>query len=432
MNGRDRRSRGAAARAHARADPGQASSPPVERRLRVVPTGDASVRRRKRARSALALSCGVLAAALYGLWQLVVEQKLFLHTLIAERVSGHDVPLLPLGSGNVLQLKLIMLWQQLSGDPEALKRHQFKVYERIRRRLDAYDVPPGRVESVCEYDAQELDPRVFYREHVKKAVPCVIRGFYRGDLGRFRLEALAERFPDAVAQVLDTRDKKIKSVRLRTIHEDARTRYIPQQALLDQSTQLRDHFEVERSRRYFPILGRTRRPVASFLIIGFGKGLNANFLCEESPNWYMAVSGSKRWTLVESEYSWLMYPAARGDGLRRFSEFKANEDGGPRDRGRFLLYDYAPKLEFDLHPGDVLFFPAWMWHKTVNLDDEGLGVTCRYAPRTPMSNRYFRALQMLSPAFWRSTVQVVSGAIRGDTGGLEEAGGFNEQELTLY
>jgi hypothetical protein len=145
----------------------------------------------------------------------------------------------------------------------------------------------------------------------------------------------------------------------------------------------------------------------------------------------MAVSGSKRWTLVEAEHSWLMYPAARGDGMRRFSAFKALPDGTPADRGRFALFDYAPRLEVELYPGDVLFFPAWMWHKTVNLDDEGLGVTLRFAPWTRMSNRYFRGLQMISPDFWRSIVQVVAGKVRGDSSGLEEAGGFNEQELAL-
>jgi Cupin-like domain len=390
------------------------------------------VRVQHRIRSAVALPCGVLVAVGYTLWQLVVEQKLFLHTFLVERVGHRRVPRLPLGYGNVLRLKLIMLWQQLSRRPEAVKGHQFTVYARMRRRLVAHGVPPGQVAGVREYETGALDPRVFYREHVKKAVPCVIRGFYRGDLERFRLQALAERFPDAVAQVLDPGDKRIMSVPLREIYEDGRTKYIPQQTLLDQNPELREFFEVDRTRPYFPILGRPSKPVASFLILGSGRGLNANFHCEESPNWYVAVSGTKRWTLVEAEYSWLMYPAARGDGMRRFSEFRAAEDGTPRDRERFSLFDYAPKLEFELHPGDALFFPAWMWHKTINLDDEGLGVTCRFAPPTPMSNRYFRALEMISPAFWRSTVQVVAGKIRGDTGGLEDAGGFNQQEVALY
>ena len=65
---------------------------------------------------------------------------------------------------------------------------------------------------------------------------------------------------------------------------------------------------------------------------------------------YIAVSGSKRWTLVHSEHSWLMYPAARGDGMRRFSEFRADDDGTPEDRERFALFDYAPRIEFELHP----------------------------------------------------------------------------------
>ena len=385
-----------------------------------------------RIRSAFAMPCGILVALGYTLWQLLIEQKLFLHTLLVARVSTRRVARLPLGYGNVLQLKLIMLLQQLSGRPEALKDHQFQAYERIRRRLVARGVRPGQVAGIREYEAASLDPRAFYREHVRRAVPCVIRGFYQGDLERFRLRSLAERFPGTVAQALDSRAGSITSVRLRELYEDRRRNYIPQQALLDQSAELRDFFELERARSYFPVLGRPSKPVASFLIIGLGRGLNANFHCEESPNWFVAVSGTKRWTLVEAEHSWLMYPAARGDGMRRFSEFRAAEDGTPRDRERFPLFDYAPKLEFELHPGDALFFPAWMWHKTVNLDDEGLGVTCRFAPPTPMSNRYFRALQMISPAFWRSTVQVVAGKVRGDTGGLEEAGGFNEQEVALY
>jgi hypothetical protein len=287
---------------------------------------------KNRGRNAFAVSCGLLAAGVYAPWQLVVEQKFLLHTLLVEHVGNRSIPRLPLGYANVLQLKLIMLWRHLTRDPEALKAHQFGVYDRIGHRLQAQGVQPGQVAPVREYKAGELSPPDFLRDHVKKAVPCVIRGFYQDDLGGFRLQSLAERFPEAVAQVLDMRDKKIKSVRLPEVGQDAGVNYIPQQSLLDQNPQLRDFFDLERVRRYFPILGHPSAPVASFLIIGLGKGLNANFHGEESPNWYMAVSGSKRWTLVEAEYSWLMYPSARGDGLRRFSEFEATDDGSPQDR----------------------------------------------------------------------------------------------------
>ena len=87
-------------------------------------------------------------------------------------------------------------------------------------------------------------------------------------------------------------------------------------------------------------MGRPSKPVLSFLILGLGAGLNANYHCEEGPNWYLAVSGSKRWTLIESEYSWLLYPAARGDGMRRFAEFRADEKGEPSDRDAYALMEY--------------------------------------------------------------------------------------------
>ncbi|HEX5079775.1 MAG TPA: cupin-like domain-containing protein [Geminicoccaceae bacterium] len=371
-----------------------------------------------------------LATFCYAAWQLVAQQKLFLHTFLVERVGNPGVAKLPLGYGNVLALKSIMLWQQLRGDPDALKDVQHRIYQRIHRRLQARGVATGQVRPLAEYRMDEITPRRFYREHVRRGVPCVLRGFVPAS-DRWHFAQLAERFPNAIGQVMEKRTKRVFSTTLRAIFEDGRREYIAEQALLDQNPALKDYFEVERSNAYFPVLGRSSKPILSFLIIGLGSGLNANFHCEESVNWYLAVSGAKRWTLVEAEYSWLLYPAARGTGLRRFSAFLADEEGEPRDKAAYPLAAYAPRYEVVLRPGDVLYFPAWMWHKTVNLDDEGLGVTCRYAPTTVMSNRYFRALQLLSPAFWTDSVKVLTALIRRDMTGLEDASEQNEQESVL-
>ena len=382
--------------------------------------------------NALAWPLGWVATALYVGWQVVVEQKLFLHTFLIERMGRRGVSTLPLGYGNVLALKGIMLWRQLCGRSDALQPAWLRIYSRIQRRFQERGLPKNSIQPIAEYQPDQISPGRFYTEHVKRGVPCVLRGFAGPDVSQWRLAALADRFPDAVAQVLDKRAQKMISVSLRTIHEDGRRNYIPQQLLLDQNPMLLDHFEVGRSNGYFRMMGRPSKPVLSFLILGLGAGLNANWHCEESPNWYLAVSGSKRWSLIEAEYSWLLYPAARGDGMRRFAEFAADTQGNPRDPLAYPLVEYAPRYEFELHPGDVLFFPAWMWHKTINLNDEGLGVTSRYTAPTAMSNRYFRALQLLSGSFWMTSVQVVSSMIRGDVADLADDTGPNEQEVVLY
>ena len=300
------------------------------------------------------------------------------------------------------------------------------------RRLQNHDVPRRQVVAISEYQAGELDPQRFYNEHVKQSVPCILRGFVKNAPTDWTLSKLAARFPDTVVQALDKRTKQMINTSLGCIAEDRRRNFIPQQLLLDQNPAFNEYFGIPRSNTYFPVMGRPSNPVMSFLILGLGAGLNANYHCEEGPNWYLAVSGSKRWTLIEAEYSWLLYPAARGDGMRRFAEFRADERGEPSDRDAYPLMEYAPRYEFDLHPGDVLFFPAWMWHKTINLNEEGLGVTCRYTAPTKMSNRYFRGLQLLSGGFWKSCVEVISCGIRGNVADLANQTGYNEQETILY
>ena len=167
-----------------------------------------------------------LATFCYAAWQLLVEQKLFLHTFLVERVGNPSVPTLPVGHGNVMALKAIMLWQQLRGDPEAMKDVQRGVYRRIHDRLRARGLGAGRLRPLTEYRADEIDPRRFYREHVRKGVPCVLRGFAPAT-DRWRFTDLAERFPDAIGQVMDKRTRRVFSTTLRAIAEDAGVRTSP-------------------------------------------------------------------------------------------------------------------------------------------------------------------------------------------------------------
>jgi hypothetical protein len=126
---------------------------------------------------------------------LVAEQKLFLHTFLVERIGNPRIQKLPVGHWNVLALKAILLWQQLCGNPDALRKLQRRTYDRIHGRLCARGVPTGQVRPVAEYHAGGISPRCFYREHVRNGVPCVIRGFAVAT-DRWRLERLAG--PNAV------------------------------------------------------------------------------------------------------------------------------------------------------------------------------------------------------------------------------------------
>ena len=124
------------------------------------------------------------------------------------------------------------------------------------RRLQDHEVPHDQVLAITEYQASEIDPRQFYSEHVKRGVPCILRGFVKNAPTDWTLSRLAERFPDAVVQVLDKRTKKMINVSLREIDEDRRRNFIPQQLLLDQNPTFYEYFRIPKSHTYFPVMGR--------------------------------------------------------------------------------------------------------------------------------------------------------------------------------
>src|SRR5690349_10385402 len=173
-------------------------------------------------RNFLATPLAGVATILYVIWQLVVEQQLFLRTLLVERMGKRGVAKLPLGYWNVLTLKSIMLCQHLSGNPDTLRDARQRTEQRILRRLQNRGIPRRQVLSICEYGPGQIEPGRFYREHVKRSVPCVLRGFVANAPVDWTLAKLAERFPDTVVQVLDKGTRKMVNTSLRKVAEDRR------------------------------------------------------------------------------------------------------------------------------------------------------------------------------------------------------------------
>ena len=86
-------------------------------------------------RNFLATPLAGVATFLYVMWQLVVEQQLFLRTLLVERMGKRGIAKLPLGYGNVLGLKTILLLQHLSSNPALLQDARRRMEQRMLRRL---------------------------------------------------------------------------------------------------------------------------------------------------------------------------------------------------------------------------------------------------------------------------------------------------------
>jgi hypothetical protein len=123
------------------------------------------------------------------------------------------------------------------------------------------------------------------------------------------------------------------------------------------------------------------------------------------------IEGKKRWVLVDPELSLCVYPSTcfyGGAGF--FSLIKAATEARA-ELPRFPLYEYCPKYEVDLEPGDVLFIPCWWWHSVETLTPATLSIAVRYGlvafgSLFPGSmndpNTLFTSLQALHPGLKRA------------------------------
>jgi hypothetical protein len=84
--------------------------------------------------------------------------------------------------------------------------------------------------------------------------------------------------------------------------------------------------------------------------------------CALESNVFVQVYGRKRWVLHAARYQPLLEPPAD-----RRPYFHTDYLPGRRSP-HFPLAPYAPAYEVVLNPGDVLYFPPFVWHYVENLD----------------------------------------------------------------
>lgn len=83
--------------------------------------------------------------------------------------------------------------------------------------------------------------------------------------------------------------------------------------------------------------------------------------CEPIGNIAVQLSGRKRWTLVQPEYSFLIKPSTSPDGRAFFASWA--------DR-----YDHVPTYSAITESGDAIWVPTWTWHRVDYLESEDIAI----------------------------------------------------------
>lgn len=94
-----------------------------------------------------------------------------------------------------------------------------------------------------------------------------------------------------------------------------------------------------------------------------GKGTRTNFHCAITSGIFINIVGTKHWRVIPSHYNPVLNPHPRPQELAHTAV-----DPWDPDLEKYPAFDCIDQFDFIQRPGDVFFFPPWMWHYVENLE----------------------------------------------------------------
>lgn len=269
-----------------------------------------------------------------------------------------------------LKYRLLFLLSGIFKKSTSIRNLKEKEVAKIRSRSPVFD-------NNDVFDIQRIDnlTEEEFKKFVKAGVPVI---FNRAAIDwectkkwsfDFLIEKYGEFEVDLVNRkgLLDERTEQIKNgdvaklkVVLSDIKEGKESYYLRFTRIMEKYTEFQNDLDLN-------WLKKMRQCFAGVSYQSFigAKGKRTPWHCGATAFFFIVASGIKEWNLYPSYMYPLMNPP--GDG---FGYFYSNIDSDGNSK-------FVKTYHCIIEPGDILFAPAWMWHKVENLEDT-FGVSYRF------------------------------------------------------
>jgi hypothetical protein len=312
-----------------------------------------------------------------------------------------------------LQFKIILMLRYITRKQFLSQRWYKRVHRRILEQVRARAVAPELlIQPVPTVRLDEITPSTFLRERVRAGLPVIIKG---GALAtqafeNWSVEGLEQRFPDLKLKMVDLDNGQYTQATLGELLESQQTGrklYIRNTANL-----VSDHPELVDELSCLAFQPLTKGPKIVFagvqLFIGVHRKSGTDWHCAGNINVNYQLRGSKKWYFIHPEHTWFMYPIVTDHMLFSASFVPVGADAEFQER-YFPLYQYCPRMEAIVEPGDILLNPPWYWHAIESLDDVSVSASTRwFGRRLPRANLFFDALNWTSLKAWRIKFHTLS------------------------
>ncbi|PWU12164.1 MAG: hypothetical protein C5B51_01175 [Terriglobia bacterium] len=314
------------------------------------------------------------------------------------RERTYRVPSIPF----FMMLRLKWLWFRgiWSADAEG---HEPKIEEKFNRFIPKVE---EYVETHCkekakdvplpEYDWQNGNPEEFYEKYVKTPQPVVLRGFalQTEAVKKWGFDYIVDKCAEVEVNLTSADNdfpgklKEVRDPKIYCANADAPFKAFPE---------LAEDLSVPKLQPYLK-----KRNTWNQFFIG-QKATGSGYHCAGIWNFFFMVEGQKKWTFVDPELTWMLYPSMI-TGALAYGSLVSFPDRA--DLSYYRLYKYCPRFWVVLNPGDVLLNPPWWWHAVDNLTPTSVAVATRWdAFKGDFSfyeiNRTLSMLAIFNPRFPR-------------------------------
>jgi hypothetical protein len=286
----------------------------------------------------------------------------------------------------IAYLKGVLLLRGLLGSNFILRGIAARQAGKVLAHLEAYG-EPARDHAVPVYDMRTGSRQEFIERFVNANTPVVVRGL--SVVEHWSIDWLLQEYGDTIVLFTDPVSGKDYEAPLRDIDNPGESGEVP---YLHNSGRLFDlHPHLIRDLELDKLRPVESDSFAQQLFVGTRKGTGSAFHCAGNVNMFYQLEGSKRWTFVHPEYTFLLYPY-----LSRGNWYQVSLVGLPgtgRDYADVPLFRYCPRFTVDLEKGDVLLSPTWWYHAVENLTERTLAVATRWRdPAQLAANRLYNFL----------------------------------------
>lgn len=269
--------------------------------------------------------------------------------------------------------------------------------QRLFKAIDKYaaSAPVGEPFQVLEFQKGEYDfpqPHPYYPAIYRGAAtdwPCT---------QKWTFDFFKEKFGDKEMVLTNNvglvgkEQEKFETIKLRDYIDQMRAgskKYIKFSQMIHENSGLQEDFNGEWLQKFHY---STEFKKLFFLFMG-GKGTATPIHTALPPTVFVQIQGSKKWVFYPT--SDRLFIGVRPD---RRTYFHSHVDPYNLNDPKYPLLKYASKREVTIHAGDVLWFPALVWHQVENPTDS-IGVAYKFF-HLPSS---FKSSKMLTTLFFLAT-----------------------------